>query len=938
MDYDIKPNDYVTVQGKESLGIGEVLRVSESAGEYIADIAFDTPEGKKLETVPINHLAKALSLWERLENNQFDPPLNFYLKQLSYQFPLQNLGGELSNSRTELLPHQILLTHQISQSTWRKFLVADEVGLGKTIEIGMIIKELFSRNEAKRILIVCPAGLTKNWQNELRGCFKLNFQILGRDFIDTDVFSWETNNQVIASIDTLKQTKRMELIKQAPRWDLVVFDEAHHLSRKRYGKKIDITQNYKLAEVLRGYTRDLLFLSATPHQGDPFQFWSLIQLLDDQLFESPEAIGEHRGLLGRVMFRRIKREVTDYDGNPIFMRRQVHTQEFSLAARERVFYEKLTEYLKEGYSAAGIGQEKTTSKQRAIGFVMVIFQKIMSSSPRAIKQALRRRLLSLLARQQMELEAKMAGKGRNEELASRIVNIQEEMRKVTVDILFLPHSPTQRAEADTYIAQLKQRLAKKYAAEEMTGWALDEGETEEEMESIYADASIPFEIDKVRELIHNAPDGADRKFDTLIRAIEQIRREFPQEKFVIFTQYVETQEFLKEELGKSYGEKNISIIRGGPLDDKIAAMEDFWKDGGTQFLISTTAGGEGINLQVCHILFNYDLPWNPMAVEQRIGRIHRYGQENTVQIYNLVAEDTVEERIYFILEQKLLEIAQAIGKTDPATGEVVEDFRSEILGFLGSSPNYQELYKKALIDKDYKRTEQEIAEAIEKAKQASEVLRELTQQLESFNLENYNKIKGYFTLLDLKTFLEKVILKFGGTMLSKGDFYRIQVPEVFQKFPSVAPIYESVTFDRKKAVRLKKAELLGLGHPLIDAIITYLQSPKFPAEVSIDKIEPLFSARYFIKVNTQSGISKHFYLKLELFPENNVRVNGSSNDISLLLSTATPIPTQNVKIAVKEAKDLLEGYLKEYEIKIKNNTDGVLSIQSKLVGLVVKES
>ena len=547
MDYAVKPNDYVTIQGKESLGIGEVLRVSESAGEYIADIAFDAPDGKRLETVPINHLTKAVSLWERLGNNQFDSPLIFYLKQLSYQFPLQNLGGELSNSRTELLPHQILLTHQISQSNRRKFLIADEVGLGKTIEVGMIIKELFSRKEIKRVLIVCPAGLTKNWQNELRGCFKLNFQILGRDFIDTDVFSWETNNQVIASIDTLKQPKRIEMLKHAPRWDLVVFDEAHHLTRKKYGKKIDATQNYKLAEILRGYTKDLLFLSATPHQGDPYQFWSLIQLLDDQLFESPEAINEHRGLLGRVMFRRTKREVTDYDGKPIFMRRLVHSQKFSLSARERIFYDKLTEYLKEGYNVAGIGQEKTTVRQRAIGFVMVTFQKMMSSSPRAIKQALRRRLLSLFARQQMDLEIKIANKKKDEALARRIIDIQDEMRKIVVDILNLSASSTQRAEADTYIAQLKQRLAKKIAFEETTGWALDDTETEEEMEGIYTDVSIPYEIEKVRELIITAPDGTDRKFDTLIRAIEQIRREFPSEKFVIFTQYIETQEFLREE-------------------------------------------------------------------------------------------------------------------------------------------------------------------------------------------------------------------------------------------------------------------------------------------------------------------------------------------------------------------------------------------------------
>jgi superfamily II DNA/RNA helicase len=214
-------------------------------------------------------------------------------------------------------------------------------------------------------------------------------------------------------------------------------------------------------------------------------------------------------------------------------------------------------------------------------------------------------------------------------------------------------------------------------------------------------------------------------------------------------------------LGSLYGEALIALLHGGALEDKIEAVERFWEEKGAQFLISTSAGGEGINLQVCRVMFNYDLPWNPMAVEQRIGRIHRYGQQDTVQVYNLIAEDTVEERIYVLLEEKLREIAAAIGKVD-SHGEVVEDFRSEILGFLGSSPNYQELYKKALVDRDYKRTEAEIAQAIEKAKQASEALRSLTQDLETFDLEHYRQLRGQFTLEDLKMFVQKAIIRLGG--------------------------------------------------------------------------------------------------------------------------------------------------------------------------------
>jgi SNF2 family DNA or RNA helicase len=166
---------------------------------------------------------------------------------------------------------------------------------------------------------------------------------------------------------------------------------------------------------------------------------------------------------------------------------------------------------------------------------------------------------------------------------------------------------------------------------ETTEWSLDGDEQAEE--GVYAEADIPQEIEKVRELIRLVPQGTDRRFDTLVRALTELGRQNSDERFVIFTQYRDTLEFLSEELGKIYGSHRLARIVGGPLEDKIAAIESFWAPDGARFLISTSAGGEGINLQIGHIVFNYDLPWNPMAVEQRIGRIHRYGQEETVQVY-----------------------------------------------------------------------------------------------------------------------------------------------------------------------------------------------------------------------------------------------------------------------------------------------------------------
>ncbi len=826
----------VRIINRRDLGIGEILRVQELFGIYQADVVFEDQRGRWLESFPIERLELAQDLWQRLSQAHSDPPIDFYLKQMAYLLPLQNSGGQLSNSRTHLLPHQILLTRDTVLASRRRLLIADEVGLGKTIEVGMILRELLARGQTQRMLIITPAGLTKNWQNELRDAFRLHFKILGIDFMEHGISSWEQEDRVIVSIDTMKKPARMERLLNAPAWDMVVFDEAHHLSRIKYGNKINATQNYRLAEALRYHTRDLLFLSATPHQGDTFQFWSLVQLLDDSLFASDQAMLEHRGLLNRIMIRRTKREVTDSQGQPIFMRRQVHSTSFQLSTREQLFYEQLTSYLKEGYSAAGFGQAKTTSEQRAIGFVMTTFQKIMSSSLRAIRQALRRRLLILLIKQHFSLEIQRRKNQHVEGMADKIMRLQDEMREVAAEILGIHNPLAQQIDIDAYIAQMRLKVSKKYQFnDEPTEWAL-EGEDEDE-QNIYSAADIPNEISKVRDLLKIIPGARDRKFDTLLRAIEDIRIDHPAERFIIFTQYRETLEFLKEELGQIYGSEKVVTIKGGPLEDKLEAVEKIWAEHGAQYLISTSAGGEGINLQVAHILFNYDLPWNPMAVEQRIGRVHRFGQWDTVQVYNLIAEDTVEQQIYYLLEKKLREIATQIGRIDRDTGEPVEDFRSDILGFIGASPNYQELYKHALIDRDYNRTEREISDAIEKARLASEALLELTQDLHAFNLNQYQALEGKFTLEDVQNFSEKAILRMGGSVLPHHEALKIEVPKSLAHFQGIHPRYENGTFDRDVAMRKRRIEFFGLGHPLIDALTSYWQQPDINGEVVIlDKI------------------------------------------------------------------------------------------------------
>ena len=264
-----------------------------------------------------------------------------FLSYQAYRLPLLENAASLTAAKIDLLPHQVVLTHRVATASPRRFLIADEVGLGKTIETALILRELASRGEMKRALIVVPAGLVNNWHRELNEVFNLNFEIFGSegDVTDRKSNAFQKHNFLIASIDT-------------PMWDLVVFDEAHHLTAYKTGGKTRKTENYKFAEVIKNHTRDLILLSATPHQGDHFRFWMLIHLLEPTLFKNPEDMLENRHRLNTVLFRRTKADACRPDGSTLFSRRWVHTESFLMSNEERDFYFELNEYLADGFALA----------------------------------------------------------------------------------------------------------------------------------------------------------------------------------------------------------------------------------------------------------------------------------------------------------------------------------------------------------------------------------------------------------------------------------------------------------------------------------------------------------------------------------------------------------------------------------------------------------
>ncbi len=646
--------------------------------------------------------------------------------------PLMDNASELTAAKIDLLPHQIVLVHRIANAEPRRFLIADEVGLGKTIETALILRELASRGELRRAMMIVPAGLVDNWYHELNDVFHLDFEIFGAegDVSDRHSNAFEKHNRLIASVDTLKRPGRIKKILSASKWDLIVFDEAHHLTASRLGNKITKTQNYKLAEAMRDHCRDMLLLSATPHQGDHFRFWMLIRLLNPDLFSDERDMVENRYRLNAVVIRRTKADACTANGDTLFVRRIVHTEAFNMAEEEMDFYQELLKYLQEGYDLAA----KQGNKGRALGFVMTVFQKIASSSFAAIRATLERRRLMLTVQEIIEQDD--------------LNNVYERNAAITVakgyikEMNHLPDNMLGDAEAEQILSKLRVQLLRRRQEQldaiENGDFYDDELQAAHDEESVafITTMSLPQERERLNALLAKYPNRVEAKTAMLLHALKQIWDTSPKEKIVIFATYLGTVDTIREKLNMYFPDKGIEVLKGGDHGSKTAAQKRFKRPEGPQVLVCTAAGREGINLQFAQVLFNYDLPWNPMDLEQRIGRIHRYGQNATAQVYNLVAANSLEGQIYLLLENKLSDIAKTLGKVDEL-GQVTEDLRGQILGQLGSQLSYDKLYKDAVSDPTLKRTKEELDVALYNADTARKVVFELFQDLDGFNLGDY---------------------------------------------------------------------------------------------------------------------------------------------------------------------------------------------------------
>ena len=393
----------------------------------------------------------------------------------------------------------------------------------------------------------------------------------------------------------------------------------------------------------------------------------------------------------------------------------------------------------------------------------------------------------------------------------------------------LPQDRAGANEAERVLADLKYRLVKKLD-EEALELASDPYGSEyaaahaEEAAAAVVDLHLPEERLRISELLAGFPAQRETKMQKLLDGLGMLWRQDTAEKVVIFATYLGTVDLIGREIDAAFPGQGVVVLRGGDHGAKLAAERRFRQTNGPRVMVCTAAGREGINLQFARVLFNFDLPWNPMDLEQRIGRIHRYGQNHTAQVYNLVLSDTIEGRIFLLLEDKLTEIAKAVGKVD-ANGEVAEDLRAQILGQLSERLNYDKLYQQALSDPELKRTQVELEAALSNSREAREVVFDLFQDLEGFSLDDYKPLSDVTSMMGrLQKFLVAAVADRGWTLRVVDDTkVELQGSEIG---------LVRMTLDRDTANATEGLALLGLDHPLVQTELSRWQALE-PEQVGV---------------------------------------------------------------------------------------------------------
>lgn len=747
----------------------------------------------------------------------------FRLVSEAYRIRLSYLFDPLLAVHTSLiepLPHQITAVYgEMLTRQPLRYLLADDPGAGKTIMTGLFLKELLVRGDLKRCLICCPGKLAEQWQDEMYQRFRLPFEIMTREMLETarSGNAFTEHNLIICRLDQLSRSEDIQAKLEKTDWDVIVCDEAHKMSASFFGGEVKATKRYRLGQLLGRITRHFLLLTATPHNGKEEDFQLFMALLDADRFEGRFRDGVHAVDTSDLMRRMVKEKLVKFDGTPLFPERRAYTVNYRLSDLESLLYRKVTEYVREEMNRADrLMDEGEGQRGNTVGFALTILQRRLASSPEAIYQSLKRR--------RERLERRL----REEQLLKRGLEMPPDITEgfaLPVDEESIDEFYDETPDAE--IEQVEEEIVDRASAARTIAELETEIATLRKLEALALQVRTSG-VDKKWEELSNLLQGES----SAGAAEELFDAQGHRRKLIIFTEHRDTLNYLAAKIRGLLGrpESVVTIHGGMGREDRRKAQEVFTQDKDVEILVATDAAGEGINLQRAHLMVNYDLPWNPNRIEQRFGRIHRIGQTEVCHLWNLVASETREGDVFHRLLEKLEQERKALG-----------DCVFDVLGRCFSERSLRDLLVEAVRYGDRPEVKARLKQVVDQALDR-EHLRRLVEERalvhETLDAVSVQKIRDEMERAEarrlqphfISSFFREAFTLLGGTIREREPKrYEItHVPAIIRSRDRLIgtgePVlarYERVTFEKNLiSVQGKPlAEFICPGHPLLDATI-----------------------------------------------------------------------------------------------------------------------
>lgn len=701
------------------------------------------------------------------------------------------------------LPHQVEAVYKyLLPQPKIRFLLADDTGAGKTIMTGLLLKELIMRKMVERVLIVTPGGLTKQWQEDEMGVkFNIPFKLVNRDVFSSEPTVFQTSDRIVASIDFICREDIMQVISRSS-WDLVIIDEAHKLSAYEYGEKLYKSKRYEAAHILSHQCEHLLLLTATPHRGRKDTFKRLLQLLDEDIFATADLATERvrevsMNGANKFFIRRLKEDMKDWDGNALYKERHTKTVSYDLTSDEKRLYDAVTNYLTQQK------KEASETKNIHVSLALQVMQRRLVSSIFAIRNTLQKRWLAL--------QGLVDELDKNPSLWKQRVKL-DELEVANIDDL--DELDDEERDALDHIMTDPKKLKLFTTAKSLSDIRKEAGE----VKSLYEMANT----------LYNQQQEEQKYIE--LKKLLTSQGIIDGEKLVIFTEHKDTLLYLQERL--SNNGYNVATIHGEMSVDERRESQCRFMTPDVQILICTDAAGEGINLQFCRLLINWDIPWNPNRLEQRMGRIHRYGQKSDVIVFNMVASNTREGQVLKKLLCKLDIIREQLG--DDRVYDVIQDVLKGVSldNIISSVLNGQENELNAFINKDAKDLECLFSASIKS--QNETIAHSVVNYKDACKLKEDSDEKRLQPIY-IRLFFERAFKFLGGKYTEKTDgiFQITYIPDVIvNKLKEKYKIFsENLTsqyffFDKTKYLKHQqsvasygKAHYINPGSALFDCLV-----------------------------------------------------------------------------------------------------------------------